>query len=150
MSDDVETYPVTDLVGYLAGRWCLQRRIADESGVFLGAFTGAASFTVESGSLVYHERGRLELGTYQGDAHRTLHYRVTGPGQAEVSFDYGDFFHEVDLRQGWWRTQHPCRDDLYRGEFRVFGPDRWQQVWVVAGPTKNHTLSTSFRRSGPG
>lgn len=139
-----------DLAGYFTGRWLLRRHITDAAEHPRGTFTGSATFSVEADTLVYHEQGTLQLSTYRGAAQRTLRYRITGPGQAQVSFDYGDFFHDLDLRTGRWRTQHPCRDDLYQGEFRVLGPDRWQQFWTVAGPTKNHTLSTSFQRAGPG
>ncbi|RCW46122.1 hypothetical protein DFQ14_102424 [Halopolyspora algeriensis] len=142
-------HPVSDLAGYLTGRWLLQRRITDAAGTPRGTFTGTATFTAETDTLMYHEQGTLQWDTYRGPAHRRLRYRIIGPGQAQVSFDYGDFFHDLDLRTGWWRTRHPCRDDLYRGEFHVFGPDHWQQLWTVAGPTKNHTLTTSFQRAGP-
>jgi hypothetical protein len=140
-------HPVTDLEGYFGGRWVLDREIFDDSGARIGSFAGSATFTTEDVGLVYHEEGILELGRHRAPAHRTLHYRITGPGQAAVHFDYGDFFHELDLREGCWRTSHPCRDDLYRGEYRVLEPDRWQQEWTVAGPTKNHTLITRFVRA---
>lgn len=139
-------YPVADLAGYFAGRWLLRREIVDSRGAPAGTFTGSATFSEGDEGLVYAEQGTLELGTYRGAAHRRLYYQLTGPGRAAVYFDYGDFFHELDLRDGHWRTRHPCRDDLYRGEFRVQGPDRWQQWWAVAGPAKNHSMSTSFRR----
>lgn len=140
--------PVDDFESFFAGRWSLDREIFDPAGVRMGAFNGSLVFAVEQGGLVYRERGVLELGGHRGHASRTLHYTVTGPGQAVVHFDYGGFFHEVDLREGWWATKHPCRDDLYEGEYRVLGVDRWWQRWVVAGPTKNHVLVTDFRREG--
>jgi Family of unknown function (DUF6314) len=141
---------VTDVEGYFGGRWRLEREIFDESGARIGGFQGSATFTLRDGVLVYHEQGMLELGTHCGPAHRTLHYRVTGPGQAGVYFDHGGFFHDLDLRAGRWRTSHPCADDLYRGEYQVLGPDRWQLEWTVAGPTKNHTLISRYRREPTG
>lgn len=142
----MDTYPVFDLADYLGGRWSLEREIRDGHDRRLGTVTGTVEVTLEGGVLVYYEQGTLDLGTYRGPAHRTVHYRITGPGQAEVYFDYGEFFHELDLREGRWDTRHPCRDDLYRGEFRVHGPHEWEQRWTVAGPTKNHTLTTRLRR----
>ncbi len=141
------SYPVTDLAEFFAGRWWVDRDIVDDAGQRMGTFAGTASFTAGEPGLVYQEQGVLELGAHRGPARRALRYRVCGPGQAWVYFDYGDFFHELDLRQGWWRTSHPCRDDLYRGEYRVCGPDRWRQEWTVAGPAKNYAMSTGFNRS---
>lgn len=137
---------MTDFEAYFAGRWRADREIFDVSGARIGVFTGSLTFTRQADRLVYHEQGVLELGAHRGAAHRTLHYAVTGPGQAVVHFDYGDFFHEVDLREGCWSTKHPCRDDLYQGQYRVLGADHWWQEWVVAGPTKNHTMVTDFHR----
>ncbi len=139
-------YPVTDLAAYLTGRWSLHREIREPDGTPLGEFTGLATFTRRADTLDYAEDGTLSTGTYSGPAHRALRYHLTGPGRADVYFDYGVFFHDLDLREGTWRTDHPCRADLYRGEFRTGDADTWHQTWVVAGPTKNHTLSTSYRR----
>ncbi|MDR7299906.1 DUF6314 family protein [Haloactinomyces albus] len=147
MAEPGTTYPVADLVEYFTGRWILERDIVDGSGAPAGTFTGSATFCDAGEGLIYAEQGTLQLGTYRGSAYRRLYYHLTGPGRAAVYFDYGDFFHELDLRGGHWQTRHPCRDDLYRGEFRVQGPDRWQQWWTVAGPTKNHSMTTSFRRA---
>lgn len=144
----MDVYPVTDLVAYLAGSWSLERGICELDGTPIGSFTGTATFTPEGSELVYTEHGTLRLGNYQGPAHRGLRYRITGPGQATVHFDYGDVFHELDLRQGQCAANHPCRDDLYEGRFLVEGHDRWLQEWTVSGPTKNHTLTTRFGRDG--
>ncbi|MBA8824639.1 hypothetical protein FHX42_001986 [Saccharopolyspora lacisalsi] len=141
-------WPVFDLADYLGGHWRLDRGIRDGAGAELGTFAGTAEVTVEGSVLVYDERGTLDVGTYRGPAHRRLRYRITGPGLAEVYFDYGDFFHDLDLREGWWRTRHPCREDLYRGEFHVHGRHEWEQAWTVAGPTKNYAMTTRLRRAG--
>jgi hypothetical protein len=143
----VHHHPVSDLAAYFAGQWRLHREIVDERGTPMGTFTGEAIFTAEGTELIYHEQGTLNLGDHHAPAHRTLHYRITGPGQASVHFDYGDFFHDLDLRDGHWRAEHPCSADLYQGEFTIQGPDSWAQVWTVSGPTKNHTLRTEFRRA---
>ena len=145
-SEQFEPHPVEDLAAYFAGTWRLERAIVDEAGQPLGSFTGSAEFSVDGAVLDYREQGVLALGSHRGPAHRALRYCLDEPGTARVYFDYGEFFHDLDLRQGWWRTSHPCRDDLYRGEYRVLGPDRWWQRWVVSGPTKNHVLTTSFQR----
>ncbi|SFT32429.1 hypothetical protein SAMN04487904_10150 [Actinopolyspora lacussalsi subsp. righensis] len=143
-------YPVLDLSAFLVGSWSLHRTILSPEGQRWGEFTGSASFTPAGEVLTYGEWGTLRLGGYQGSAFRQLRYQLTGPGQAAVYFDYGDFFHELDLREGHCDTTHPCRDDLYRGEFEVLDADTWWQCWEVFGPTKNHTLRTEFRRGDSG
>lgn len=141
------SHPVPDLVAYFAGPWSLRREITDDSGEQVGEFTGTAWFTASEGALDYREEGQLRMGAHCGPAHRALRYVLTGPGQAEVRFDYGDFFHLLDLRSGECEAVHPCRDDLYRGQYRILGPDRWVQSWQVSGPTKNHALRTVFDRA---
>lgn len=141
-----------DLPAFFGGAWSLRRVISAPDGGRLGEFEGSARFTPDEDVLCYEERGSLRLGDYQGPAFRALRYHVTGPGQAHVYFDYGDFFHSLDLREGGCRAEHPCRDDLYRGEFGVVDDDTWWQRWVVSGPTKSHVLYTEFFRgkSPPG
>ncbi|KGI81433.1 hypothetical protein IL38_10810 [Actinopolyspora erythraea] len=143
-------YPVLDLEAFLVGSWSLRRAILSTEYERLGEFTGTAWFTPSGGVLTYQEQGTLRFGGYQGTAFRRLRYHVTAPGRAEVYFDYGDFFHDLDLREGRCETNHPCRDDLYRGEFDVLDVDTWWQCWRVSGPTKNHLLRTEFRRGGRG
>ncbi len=139
-------FPVRDVGEFFVGEWALERDVADEAGSLLGAFSGEAVFTRSEGELVFHEQGTLVLGAHQAPAHRTLHFRLDGGSRARVHFDYGDFFHDLDLSSGRWRAQHPCRDDLYQGEYVVCGRDEWWQRWSVAGPTKNHVLTTRFLR----
>ncbi|PRW63057.1 DUF6314 family protein [Actinopolyspora mortivallis] len=140
-------HPVCDLPAFLGGWWSLWRVISDPDGTRMGEFDGSGSFRAVDDVLVYEEQGTLRLGDYRGNAFRSLRYHVTGPGRAEVYFDYGGFFHTLDLRSGHCRTHHPCRDDLYQGEFGVADENRWWQRWVVSGPTKNHVLHTVFTRS---
>ncbi len=140
--------PVTDVQWFLVGEWSLERDIVDTAGGPAGEFSGTAEARFEGGVVVYREQGRMRLGGHEGPASRCLHYHVTGPGQARVFFDYGDFFHELDLRTGYATAQHPCRADLYRGEFAVLDVDNWWQRWVVTGPEKNHVISTRLCRLG--
>jgi hypothetical protein len=70
-----------------------------------------------------------------------------GGGRAAVHFDHGGFFHDLDLSTGAWATDHPCRDDVYRGEYVVLDAGRWRQEWVVTGPAKDHVITTRFTRA---
>ncbi|WP_442785151.1 DUF6314 family protein [Amycolatopsis sp. H20-H5] len=142
----MELFPVPDLVAYLTGNWRLEREILDASGATTGTVAGSATFVMEDSVLVYREAGTLEMGGYQGPVTRELHYRPDGPGRASVHFDHGGFFHDVDLREGRWDSTHPCRDDVYRGGYRVLAADRWRQEWAVTGPAKDHVLLTWFSR----
>lgn len=144
--DRARCAPVLDLPGYFGGRWLMERDILTASGQWWGSFTGEARFTEESGVLVYREQGELVMGGHRGPASRCLHYRLNGPGRARVFFDYGDFFHDLDVRTGHGVARHPCSDDLYRGEYVVGDPGHWWQVWDVSGPTKNHRLVTAYHR----
>lgn len=143
-------YPVVDFLAYFAGQWHAERDIHGGVGEPDGKFVGTATFTPETDGdgvvLRYFEQGRLRLGEHEGPAHRQLRYHITGHGQADVYFSHGGFFHDVDLRDGQWRSSHPCRDDLYRGEYTVLTADQWELTWQVAGPTKNHTMTTLFDR----
>lgn len=142
-----EPFPVSDLIDYFAGSWSLHREIRDAAGNPVGSFTGTAGFTAEDGALGYREEGELRMGAHHGPAHRALRYVLDGPGRAEVFFDYGEFFHALDLRTGECEATHPCREDVYRGHYRILGPHQWLQNWQVTGPTKNHELHTVFDRA---
>ncbi|ASO20830.1 hypothetical protein FHR81_001798 [Actinoalloteichus hoggarensis] len=139
-------YAVPDLSAYLTGRWRLEREILDVSGSRLGGVIGVAEIVDHGERLDYTEQGELVLADHRGPARRRLGYRLTGPGRAEVHFDHGGFFHEVDLRDGRWSTRHLCGDDDYQGGYHVVDADRWRQTWRVTGPRKAHVLVTEFRR----
>ena len=143
----MDTYfPIADLTGYFAGEWRLDREILTADGEPAGEVAGTATFTEADGALVYFEEGQLRLGGYTGPVSRTLHYRPVGPGRAAVHFDHGGFFHDVDLREGRWSAEHPCRADFYRGEYRVLDAGRWRQEWAVRGPAKDHLIVSRFSR----
>ena len=143
----MDSFPVTDLVAYFAGEWQLEREIRTADGVPAGEVTGTATFTETDGVLVYLEEGELRWGGYTGPVTRTLHYRPAGPGRAAVHFDHGGFFHDVDLRTGGWTAEHPCRADVYRGEYHVVDAGHWRQEWAVRGPAKDHLIVTTFSRA---
>ncbi|WP_290054256.1 DUF6314 family protein [Amycolatopsis solani] len=143
----MEYWPVPDLAAHFAGAWRLDREILTAGGEVAGEVTGTATFTEEDGDLVYREAGEMRLGTYTGPVTRTLRYRPTAPGRADVHFDHGGFFHELDLRAGHWATDHPSRADLYRGSYQVLDARRWRQEWAVRGPAKDHLIVTRFTRS---
>lgn len=50
-----EYFPVTDLAAHFGGEWRLDREIRTADGEPAGEVTGTATFTEESGVLVYRE-----------------------------------------------------------------------------------------------
>lgn len=137
---------VEDALAWLAGRWRLDRTLADLTGGGAGRFRGIAEFEPDGAGLRYHEAGTLEWGEHRGPAERTLRYLPAGGSLLRVEFEDGRFFHDLDLSGGAWRVVHPCRADEYRGEFTVLGPDAFRQLWTVTGPAKRQRLETAFRR----
>jgi hypothetical protein len=139
-------YPVPDTLGYLTGRWRLDRRLTDARAGQTGTFTGVGEFVPVPGGLDYAERGELTFGPHRGPAWRRLRYRSDGE-LVRVEFDDGRFLHDLDMRGGGWSVTHPCRADGYAGEFRVTSADTFVQDWTVTGPAKDLHLLTTFDRA---
>ncbi|MHB9754883.1 DUF6314 family protein [Streptomyces sp. BYX5S] len=141
-----ELWPVSDVLAFLAGRWRVERTVRDLAEDLTGVFRGTTVFTADGGGLVHFESGTFEWRGVVRPAERTLLY---GPGEeagtAVVRFADGRFFHGLDLRAGRHVADHPCSADLYRGEFTVYGDDRWRSVWRVKGPAKDLVLTTDYR-----
>jgi len=138
---------VSDLNAYLEGAWRLSRILDDRRTKQRGRLDGLAVFTPCGPQLIYRERGVLHIGTYRGRAERDYNFAFPTPGRAEVAFDDGAPFHDLDLTAGTWNADHRCREDRYRGRFRVLAPDVWETVWRIAGPRKDQTLTTRYSRN---
>ncbi|MDQ0402775.1 DUF6314 family protein [Streptomyces sp. NPDC000349] len=146
-----ESWPVPDVLAYLAGRWHTERTVRDLTNGAEGRFEGTTAFdALPEGGLLSRESGAF---TWQGvtrPAERTLRYAPgSAPGTADVRFADGRPFHGLDLASGRHVADHPCAADLYRGEFTVQGPDRWRTVWRVGGPAKDLLLTTDYLRGTP-
>ena len=139
---------ILDLMDFLRGVWRLTRTLEDRRAGQRGRLDGRAVFTPAGAGLVYRERGVLRLGAFTGPAERVYRYRFPAPGRAEVAFEDGRPFHDLDLSHGRWSVAHRCRDDLYRGSFEVEGRDRWTAVWRVLGPRKDLVLRGRYDRAG--
>jgi len=151
---------ILDLKAFLQGRWRLTRTLEDRRAGQRGRFDGQAVFAPAGAGLVYRERGVLRLGAFTGPGERVYRYGFPGPGRAprgapgrapgraEIAFEDGRPFHDLDLSQGRWSVAHRCRDDLYRGSFEVEDHDRWTAVWHVSGPRKDQVLRGRYDRVG--
>ncbi|MCX3062498.1 DUF6314 family protein [Streptomyces beihaiensis] len=151
-----ELWPVSDVLAYLRGSWQVERTVRDLADDLTGTFCGAADFTADvtadaagpGGSLLHRESGTFTWRGTARPAERTLRWLPgEAPGTAEAHFADGRFFHGLDLRTGHDVADHPCAADLYRGEFTVYGADRWRVVWRVRGPAKDLLLTTDHRRT---
>ncbi|MGW6131585.1 DUF6314 family protein [Cellulomonas sp. NPDC055163] len=159
-----------DTVAYLLGTWDVERELVDRRAEVVGTFRGTAVFQELTGAdasggpragaseglpgdapgraLVEHaERGELAWGGVTGPAGRTLHVVARSDGSARVTFADGRAFHDLDLRTGRWSALHPCVADAYAGTFTVVSPEEWHVRWDVAGPAKDQTLTTTYRRT---
>jgi hypothetical protein len=139
---------VANLADFLIGDWRIDRQILDAGGGQVGSFTGLGRFhpdTEVHGLLRYVEHGTMALDSHRGPAFRRLGYHVDGP-VARVVFDDGRFFHDLDLRDGVYEVEHPCRADRYRGRFEVVSERTWRHDWTVTGPRKDHRVRTRLER----
>jgi hypothetical protein len=133
-----------DLVEFLAGRWTVDRTLAQ--GEERGAFAGVAEFSRDGDGLVWDERGRLRFQRYDGEARRRL-LVVPGAEGWEVRFDDGRLFHPLELREGDFAAYHPCGEDHYEGTYRVVGDDELLVTWRVHGPHKDQEIVSRYRRT---
>lgn len=138
---------INNLKKFLEGSWDLARRIDDRRAGQTGSLTGRAVFAAEGNNLLYREEGRLAIGDHEGPAEQAYRYGFPSVSKAEVHFSDGRFFHHLDLTSGCWSCTHLCDPDRYDGEFTVLGADSWRVVWHVAGPRKELTLDSTYRRA---
>ncbi|WP_405878548.1 DUF6314 family protein [Streptomyces sp. NBC_01136] len=150
-----EFWPVANALTYLAGSWHVERAVRDLARGAEGQFTGTTIFgpREEPGEpglphgLLHQESGTFVWQGTPRPAERTLRF-LPGPSPATaiVQFSDGRPFHDLDLSTGRYVADHPCAADLYRGEFTVYGEDRWRTVWRVGGPAKDLVLTTEYTR----
>ena len=146
MDDTAITVSGIELAAWLPGEWTVTRVINDGA----GRFEGRASFAPAPGppvSMIWHERGRLQLGAHDGPAERTLRLEPAAHGAWEVRFADGRPFHPLDLATGSDDVTHLCGADTYHGRYAVQGPDRFTVTWRVTGPHKDDLIETRYDRA---
>jgi hypothetical protein len=139
-----------DLLGWLAGRWTVERAINGRA----RAFVGTADFTPGPGGdgATWVEEGHLELEGYAGRAFRTLLLAAAAAGDPdayEVRFDDGRPFHPLRLEGAAPSDDviHHCGEDVYRGTYTVEDDDTLRVVWHVDGPRKRDVIASVYRRA---
>lgn len=141
------TWPVTDLCGFLNGRWAVARTMVTRRVGLSGTFEGVATVAPCPGGLGYLEEGEVRAGDHCGRASRAWTYLPLGLGAAQVRFPDGRAFHDLDLTAGTWQAVHHCGHDTYRGAFEVISPAVWTVTWNVTGPRKDLRLHTCLTRA---
>jgi hypothetical protein len=128
---------------FLRGRWRVRRRIVDHRSGVEGEFAGTAEF---DDTLTYREEGELTFGGHRGPASRSLRYVDLGAHMLDVKFADGRDFYRLDLGDGGWTAEHPCRADTYVVAGRITGPDSFTEHWHATGPAKDYELTTTYER----
>ncbi|MEV6348106.1 DUF6314 family protein [Actinoplanes sp. NPDC051851] len=137
---------VDGAAAFLRGRWRVERGIVDHRAGVSGEFLGTAVFGADLG---YHEEGELRFGGHRGPASRSLKYVDLGGWVLDVTFADGRDFYRLDLSDGGWTAEHPCRADRYVVDGRITGPDGFTEHWHATGPEKDYELTTRYSRLLP-
>jgi hypothetical protein len=100
--------------------------------------------------LLYTEEGKLQFGGYSDTVHRTYQYLFPDPQSphiAQVRFEDGRAFHDLNLASGEHTAHHDCSPDIYEGQFQVQSQDIWQSRWIITGPHKDLCITTNFKKA---
>lgn len=146
-----DAMPVSDLFGFLEGKWLLSRTINDLRQNMPGVMSGRVGITRRADgdgnrSLSYREEGELLFGDYRETVHRAYDFSFPEAHRALVHFSDGRIFHELDLSSGFCEVEHLCGEDTYCGRFRVVAGDVWLSNWDISGPSKKLILDNRYQR----
>ena len=144
-------FPVYNLLSYLQGNWALTRKVSDLRLNIPGFLRGTIEITrqPEKGGrhvLAYREEGELQFGEYKEKVFRHYQFYFPVAHSALVLFSDGKIFHKLDLRTGFFKVEHLCKEDLYRGSFCVESSNAWLSEWKVSGPSKKLILENYCQR----
>lgn len=129
-----------------AGRWRLNRVIADFRGGVDVRMRGWVTFAADAGGLICDETGLLRYGDGpEVQADRRYLWRAGGPGRVDVCFEDGRFFHSFALAPEAGAV-HFCAPDRYAVRYDFSGWPVWRAVWRVTGPRKDYESTTQFSR----
>ena len=149
---------VVDTFGFLLGKWTLVRFLRDHRSGTDGRFEGSATATIvqapSGGNAVasagtrarYDEAGTLRFGSHVGPASRSLELVRLESAVVMLYFTDGKPFVDLDLRNGTWRSSHPCGEDHYDIVTIVRSPGEVEEHWRVRGPTEDYDAVSVLRR----
>lgn len=109
--------------------------------------TGNATFSTLPDGLLYHERGLLKQGSYEGPFEQKYSLVFSGRDvkQAKVYRQEKTFFFLLDLSKGQQKVEYLCGEDHYLGTINSFDSSLKCQ-WQVKGPRKAYTLTSCFMK----
>ena len=138
---------IVDLKKWLRGTWQINREIRDLEHQVVGHFEGLLTFTDdEFNNLAAHEEGETTFGAHHGLATSNLIYHFPSLSVAKVLFHDRRYFHDLDLRLGFWKVGHHCGSDRYVGRFTVQSERRLDIDWSIKGPNKKLEIKTVLMR----
>jgi hypothetical protein len=147
---------VVDTFSFLLGKWTLERFLRDHrsgnDGRFEGSATAAivqapAGVSAAAGARArYDETGTLRFGRHVGPASRSLELVRLEGAVVMLYFTDGKPFVDLDLRNGTWRSSHPCGEDHYEIVTVVRSQDELEEHWRVRGPTEDYDAVATLRR----
>jgi hypothetical protein len=119
----------------------------DRKTATIGRLDGVARFTADGEMLRFSESGTLFYGGLSTEAARDYRFEIVAEDRFRVFFADGRLFHEARVVGGIAPVAHDCAPDLYRGRYRLDGPERWRLSWRVTGPRKDLVICSVFSRS---
>jgi hypothetical protein len=145
---------VVDTFSFLLGKWTLERSLRDHRSGTDGRFEGSAAIVqAPSGGKAgdgprarYDEAGTLRFGRHEGPASRSLELVRLQSSVVMLYFTDGKPFVDLDLRNGTWRSSHPCGEDHYEIVTVVRSPGEVEEHWRVRGPTEDYDAVAILRR----
>lgn len=130
---------------FFKGPWQMMRIIENVTEGVIGEFWGEANFEPAPEGLRCRETGVLRFRGEDYSAERTSIWVFPGGDRIEVRYADGRPFHDFVLDEP-EAVQH-CGEDTYSVSYS-FGEDAWLSRWVIAGPNKDYTMTTRYRRVG--
>lgn len=127
----------------LVGTWLLERQIHDFHHNRHGYASGIAEMNLApDGSVAWLEYGDLKYDERVTQFRRLLELRQDSDDEWGVWFENGTWFHD------WSATDfvHTCSPDRYAGRVRISSESSWTLTWQVSGPSKEYTLTTTYKR----
>ena len=106
---------------------------------------GAIKKVEDAYKLAKRELGE-RFGEYKEKVFRHYQFYFPVAHSALVLFSDGKIFHKLDLRTGFFKVEHLCKEDLYRGSFCVESSNAWLSEWKVSGPSKKLILENHCQR----
>ncbi|MEM6680335.1 MAG: DUF6314 family protein [Pseudomonadota bacterium] len=130
---------------YFRGEWAMTRIIQNVAEGVIGEFWGESRYDPmeEEDALLCREAGVLRFKGQDYHADRSSIWSFPTPGRVVVRYTDGRPFHDFPLTEP--MAEHVCGEDSYKVSY-AFAEHSWRTVWEVAGPRKDYSMITEYRR----